>query len=131
MIFEWRWRLASALVVGALLCHAEWRSWGSRWPGNRLVLKLGELSYSLFLVHFPVLVFVGALWTRLELNSPEQAVLGLGVAFVLSLGLAGLFHRWVEQPAATLGRKLMGRGGKEAPGRRRERAYTQPALEIR
>ncbi|GBG03222.1 hypothetical protein AZSI13_25490 [Azospira sp. I13] len=131
MIFEWRWRLASALLVGALLCHAEWRGWGSRWPGNRLVLKLGQLSYSLFLVHFPVLVFVGALWTRLEFNSPEQAALGLGIAFLLSLGLAQLFHRWVEQPAAALGRQLMGRGGKGASGRRREPAYTRPALEIR
>ena len=32
MAFEWRWRLLSALLVGVLLWHAEWRGWGARWP---------------------------------------------------------------------------------------------------
>lgn len=106
MGFEWRWRLLSALLVGLLLWHAEWRGWGSRWPQHKAVLELGRISYSLFLVHFPVLVFVGALWTRLELYSPEQAALGLLLSFVCSVLLAQLFHRWVEQPAAALGRRL-------------------------
>lgn len=106
MGFEWRWRLLSALLVGLLLWHAEWRGWGSRWPQHKAVLELGRISYSLFLVHFPVLVFVGALWTRLELYSPEQAALGLLLAFVCSVLLAQLFHRWIEQPAAALGRRL-------------------------
>lgn len=113
MGFEWRWRLLSALLVGVLLWHGEWRGWGANWPRHKAVLGLGRISFSLFLVHFPVLVFVGALWARLELDSPELAVLALGLAFGLSLALAQLFYRWVELPAAALGRRL----GRRGPGR--------------
>lgn len=110
MGFEWRWRLLSALLVGMVLWHGEWRGWGANWPRHKAVLGLGRISFSLFLVHFPVLVFVGALWARLELDSPELAVLALGLTFGLSLVLARLFYRWVELPAAALGRRLGRRG---------------------
>ena len=106
MAFEWRWRLLSALLVGVLLWHAEWRGWGARWPRQPLLLGLGKIAYSLFLVHFPVLVFVAALWTRMGFNSPEMAAAGLAFAFAGSLALAHFFHRWIEQPAATLARRL-------------------------
>ena len=104
MIFEWRWRLASAFIVGLLLFAADHAGWGYRWPRGRVVAWLGKVSYSLFLVHFPVLVLVSTLWVRLEWDSPALALTGLGVSFALSLLSAALFHRWVEQPAAALGR---------------------------
>lgn len=44
MGFEWRWRLLSALLVGLLLWHAEWRGWGARWPQHKAVLELGRIS---------------------------------------------------------------------------------------
>ena len=81
-------------------------SWISRWPRQPLLLGLGKIAYSLFLVHFPVLVFVAALWTRMGFNSPEMAAAGLAFAFAGSLALAHFFHRWIEQPAATLARRL-------------------------
>ena len=106
MAFEWRWRLLSALLVGSLLWHAEWRGWGARWPNSPVLLGLGKIAYSLFLVHFPVLVFVATLWARMDLTSPEWATAGLLLAFATSLVAAQAFHRWVEQPAAALGRRL-------------------------
>ena len=126
MAFEWRWRLLSALLVGILLWHAEWRGWGTRWPRHPAILGLGRIAYSLFLVHFPVLVFVGGLWTRLGLNSPAQATAGLGLAFVASLVAAHYFHRWVERPAAALTRRLQHR-----PNPRAAESYVTPALQGR
>ena len=104
MVFEWRWRLLSAFIVGFLLFSAERMGWGVRWPRNRIILWLGNVSYSLFLVHFPVLVLVATVWTRLAWTTPSAAVAGLFVAFCLSVVAAGLFHRWVERPAGRLGR---------------------------
>jgi peptidoglycan/LPS O-acetylase OafA/YrhL len=104
MVFEWRWRLLSAFIVGFLLFSSERMGWGLRWPRNRAVLWLGNVSYSLFLVHFPVLVLVATLWTRQGWTTPSAAVAGLLVAFGLSLVAAGLFNRWVERPASRLGR---------------------------
>lgn len=128
MGFEWRWRLLSALLVGTLLWHSEWRGWGARWPRHPALLGLGKISYSLFLVHFPVLVLVGALWARLGFNTPDLAVLGLVLAFVASLGAARLFHRWVELPAAALGRRLQNRPPRRS---REEEDYGTPALQGR
>lgn len=105
MLFEWRWRLLSAFVVGILLFDSIRMGWGRGWPRNRLITWIGDVSYSLFLVHFPVLVFVATLWTRLEWTTPPAAMAGLLVAFGSSILVAGLFHRWVERPASRLGRK--------------------------
>jgi peptidoglycan/LPS O-acetylase OafA/YrhL len=76
-----------------------------QWPRGRAIAWLGKVSYSLFLVHFPVLVLVATVWTHLEWHSPAQAVAGLGMSFLLSLLAAVLFHRWVEQPASALGHR--------------------------
>ena len=104
MCFEWRWRLLSAFVVGCLLYSAEHAGWGARWPNNRLVIWLGNLSYSLFLVHFPVLVLIATVWTRMGWHSPMAALCGLLCAFCASLLTASLFYRWVERPSSRLGR---------------------------
>jgi len=104
MIFEWRWRLLSALVVGLLLYVVERRGWGARWPRVRMVSWLGRISFSLFLVHFPVLVLVGTLWARFGWASPAAGATGLLVAYGLSLLVADLFHGFVERPAGRLGR---------------------------
>jgi len=102
MVFEWRWRLLSASVVGLLLYSSEQMGWGRRWPRSRIILWLGDTSYSLFLVHFPVLILVATLWTQQGWNSPEAAVAGLVLAFVLSVLTAGVFNRWVERPSSRL-----------------------------
>jgi peptidoglycan/LPS O-acetylase OafA/YrhL len=115
MLFEWRWRLGIALVVGLLLFAGDRTGFAARWPRSRLIAWLGKISYSLFLIHFPVLVVVSAVWARLGWNTPELAVAGLLAAFALSLVSAAGFHRWIETPAARLARKYRPATG---PGRK-------------
>jgi peptidoglycan/LPS O-acetylase OafA/YrhL len=55
------------------------------------MVAIGRMSYSLYLWHWPV--FVGLRWT-LELESTSSRIL----AVALSLVLAVLSYRWVEQP---------------------------------
>jgi peptidoglycan/LPS O-acetylase OafA/YrhL len=105
MCHDWRWRLASALVVGLLLFLADKTGFATRWPQSRWVSRLGRVSYSLFLVHFPVLVIVSSVWARLGWTSPAAAVAGLFAAFAASVGAAFAFHRWVEEPSAALSRR--------------------------
>ncbi len=104
MVFEWRWRLLSASVVGFLLYSSLHSGWGQNWPRNRAILWVGNASYSLFLVHFPVLMIVATIWTRQGWTTALGAATGLFVAFGLSLLTAALFHRCVERPASKLGR---------------------------
>lgn len=103
MVFDWRWRLLSAFVVGFLLYASERMGWGYHWPRNRFITWLGNVSYSLFLVHFPVLVLVAAFWAWMGWVNPHGAAAGLLVAFGLSVAVAGVFHRWIERPASRLG----------------------------
>ena len=114
---DWRGRLVSALVVGCLLYAADRGGWSSRWPKSRLVARLGRMSYSLFLVHFPVLVIVSTVWVKVGWSSPWQAAGGLFAAFVASLGMATLFYRCIEKPAGALSRRWV------VPGRRNHREY--------
>lgn len=102
LFFEWRWRLGIALGVGFLLFAAERLEFGAYWPRNRVVARLGQVSYSLFLIHFPVLLVVAAIWARLGWSSPVGGITGLLAAFVLSIAAAFAFHRWVEVPAGRL-----------------------------
>lgn len=102
----WRWRLVAAMAVGAALFFAGATGWGSRWPKSRVVAWFGKISYSLFLVHFPVLVLVSTACIRLDWTSPEDAVAALGAAVALSIAAAAVFHRWVEIPAGHLARML-------------------------
>jgi peptidoglycan/LPS O-acetylase OafA/YrhL len=109
LLFEWRWRLGIAVAVGLLLFAAEKFEFAAHWPRNRIIAKLGQVSYSLFLIHFPVLVAVSALWARLGWTSPAAAVAGLLAAFLLSIAAAFAFYRWVEVPASHLTRRAEAR----------------------
>lgn len=113
---EWRWRLAVAGLLGLLLFAAESSGFTGRWPRNRVLARLGEVSFSLFLVHFPMLILVSALWARLGWNSPAAAIAGLLAAFLSSLAAAFAFHRWIETPAARLARRHSGRSRAAPPG---------------
>lgn len=59
--------------------------------------SLGKVSYSLYLVHEPILFFVAT-----HLYSPLGGSMWTGVLTVLvSLGVATVFYRWFEKPVLT------------------------------
>jgi peptidoglycan/LPS O-acetylase OafA/YrhL len=66
------------------------------WPRSPLVNYLGKISYSLFLIHFPVLLLVNAIGAQYLTTSTVVAVGGLLLAYVLSLGAAVLLYHGIE-----------------------------------
>jgi peptidoglycan/LPS O-acetylase OafA/YrhL len=105
LAFDWRWRLVSAVVIGLLLFGTVKSGLATSWPKSRLVAKLGSVSYSLFLVHFPVLVMIATVWEKLGWTSPSLAVTGLLTALLASIATSLVFHRYIELPALGLFRK--------------------------
>jgi peptidoglycan/LPS O-acetylase OafA/YrhL len=103
---EWRPRLVLALATGIILFCGGKIGALSRWPTSRAVAFMGRTSYSLFLIHFPVLVVVATLWERQQWTTPLGAVAGLMFAYVVSIAVATLFYRFVEEPAMRLGRRF-------------------------
>ena len=93
-------RMLVALGVGILLFCGGKVGFARTWPKSAVLGYLGRTSYSLFLVHFPMLVLVLTLWKWLEWTSSLATVTGLCGTYVLSLLASNLFYRFVEVPAA-------------------------------
>jgi len=106
LLYDWRWRLATALITGIVLFLGGKLGIMERWPASRLVGYLGRTSYGLFLIHFPVLIVVSTVWVRMDWATQGMAIAGLIVAYVASLAVAHVFHRAIELPAARLSRKF-------------------------
>ena len=75
--------------------------------GCKPLQYLGRISYSLFLVHYPVSWFVGRVGYRLTGDQPLAAVAWLMLGLFASIAVADLMYRFVERPALEWGRAIM------------------------
>src|SRR5690606_15361427 len=99
---------AALLLVATLHhrpLHRAFESPVARW--------LGRVSYSLYLVHWTVILFFACRLTSVQM-SPGQALLVLPLVLGLGLGLAELGYRVIERPSIAAGRWLS-RVGRPAP----------------
>lgn len=103
LAIEFRLRIAVALAVAlALGLSANSRPAGD---GSRLVAYLARISYSVFLVHFPVCLLVNAAFDRFAPGDPILHAIGLLVAWAASVAMGAVFHHGIEAPlAGRLGR---------------------------
>lgn len=102
LALEFRSRIALAAGVACVLflfgrikTASEGRAWTT-------IHGLGKISYSVFLIHFPVCLLVNAAFTRFVEPEPELQAFGMLVAWGASLAAGAVFHRWVEEPLGRL-----------------------------
>ncbi len=99
LMLDFRGRIAVALVIAVLL-GLTFRSTRLLPPrAARPLAFLGDISYSVFLVHYPVCLVVNAFFGRFVPAHPMANALGMLLAWGLSLLAGALFHRYVERPA--------------------------------
>jgi peptidoglycan/LPS O-acetylase OafA/YrhL len=104
---DFRSRISVALVLACVLFLFGRSSLASgRSQGWALVNRMATISFSVFLVHFPVCLVVNAAFTRFVSDQPHAQALGMLVAWAASLAAGAVFYRWVEVP---LGRVLAAR----------------------
>ncbi len=84
---------AVAIVVGALGVEDS-----GRLPSWRLMKWLGDASFSLYLVHAPIIDLCGIWWRTLGLSGPMQFVSFVLVSVGVSLCAGFATHRWIERP---------------------------------
>jgi peptidoglycan/LPS O-acetylase OafA/YrhL len=104
LAIEWRSRIAIALVSALLIAIAQRLDWLSmaRWPDAAQPLqRLGRISYSLFLIHFPVLLAANAAVGLLGPHAAWVDALAMALTFVLSVAAALLLYRGVEARPAS------------------------------
>jgi peptidoglycan/LPS O-acetylase OafA/YrhL len=103
LALDFRIRIAVASVVACVLfLFGRTRLSTYAGAGWTVVNYVGKISYSIFLVHFPVCLVVNAAFTRFV---PEDAYLqGAGVlcAWAASVAAGAVFFRWVEAPLSRL-----------------------------
>jgi peptidoglycan/LPS O-acetylase OafA/YrhL len=105
LVFEFRERIAVALAVAlwlgglmgqpALLAASK-----EALPllGERIIQWGGRTSYALFLVHFAVLTLMNTLYANLAQPSWGAVAACVVLYWLVSMGLASAFERWIERP---------------------------------
>lgn len=105
LVLDFRARIALALVVSMVLAAAQHGRWLTTWPRSRSLAYLGRISYSVFLLNFPVALVVNAWFTRHASADPVVQTLGVGLAW-LTCNLAGAaFHHAVESRLSRVSRR--------------------------
>jgi peptidoglycan/LPS O-acetylase OafA/YrhL len=94
---DFRERLLLALLMAFLLFSSYESNWSKYKLWNNPLRKIGEMSYSIFLVHFPVSLVVSGVWVQLYPSDPWMNVLGMGLSALLSLLLAIPFYKYIEK----------------------------------
>ena len=94
---DFRERLLIALLMAFLLFSSYQSSWSQSRFWNNPLRKIGEMSYSIFLVHFPVSLVISGIWVHVYPSDPWMNVLGMGLSASLSLLLAIPFYKFVEK----------------------------------
>ena len=100
LAFDFRGRLVVALLVALGLVGLQRGPWAARWLQQPWLLQLGQLSYSVFLIHFSVLLLVNAVVSHFWPIDVVANVIGMLFAFLLSLLAGAALHQLLEAPAA-------------------------------
>jgi peptidoglycan/LPS O-acetylase OafA/YrhL len=116
---DFRQRLVVVIVTAAVLALAQGQRRLTGLASPRPLRMLADMSYSLFLIHFPTCLVVNAWWSRHVRADPWLALLGMGMAWILSLAAAFLFHHLVEKRLSDLrpaGSRIRHRGSPDRAG---------------
>ena len=97
LVFEWRGRILLAGITALLLVVCMRTEGIARWKGLAPLRRLGEISYSVFLIHFSICILVNAVVNHFWHGSVTAAVVGLPFAFVLSLTAGYALYQTVER----------------------------------
>ncbi|WP_182119851.1 acyltransferase [Acidovorax sp. FHTAMBA] len=97
LVLDFRGRIVVALVTTVCLVGALRTGPLRAWCGLAPLVRLGQMSYSIFLVHFAVCLVVNTVVGRQWPEAPVPNMLGMVLAFVLSLAAGRQLYVRVEQ----------------------------------
>lgn len=97
LVLEWRARLVVSLMTAALLGLGLHTSYHPGHHFSRAVGWLSRISYSVFLIHYPIALLVGTLVAWLWPESISFAVVGYLTAWLVTLGLSHVLYHHVER----------------------------------
>lgn len=99
IVIDFRPRVLVALTVALVLATTHGIRAFSHAQPVRWLSFLGRISYSVFLVHFPVCMLINAAVFRSFQTDAAANLIGLFIAWVTSIGAGWLFYETVERRA--------------------------------
>ncbi len=96
LLLDFRLRIAVAGVVMLLLAWAKQHDALHRLRVPKFMIRIGRISYAIFLIHFPLLLFISAAAAHLLPAQPGTEWLVLLLTLCLSIPAGALFFRGVE-----------------------------------
>ncbi|MFY9137914.1 acyltransferase family protein [Zwartia sp.] len=103
---EFRKSVATATVSALILSIASARGWLEQWPRSARLHWLGERSYSIFLIHYGLIIGINALWSVWFPSGILINLLGIAVAVAVSIAGGAVLYRFVESRPGVLGLNL-------------------------
>ena len=100
LAIDFRSRIALALLLAGFVAWAVGSGVMARYAANKPLIWLGRISYSVFLVHFPVCLVINAAFVHFAPLTVGWQGAGMVVAWLASLGAGAAFHWLVEAPLA-------------------------------
>lgn len=103
LLLEWRDRIAIAAVSAWLLAVCGNLRWPAAWRGFQIapLTWIGQRSYSIFLIHFPMCLLVNAEVSRSWPDSVAANSLGIAFAMLLSIAAGAALYDCTENTKAT------------------------------
>lgn len=96
LVLEFRPRIAIALCIALALGISQRFRLEEKMPELRLAAWLGKISYSIFLIHYPVCVLVNTFVFRFAPNSARINLFGMFLAWMLSIAAGHFFYQYIE-----------------------------------
>lgn len=116
LLLDFRGRIAVALVTALVLGLLQASSGARSWSPLPSVQRLGQMSYSVFLVHFPVCLLVNTVFSQYWPTQTWANAGGMVLAFALSVRCGQYLYRNVETRLVCLPSALRLQGGLLAAG---------------
>jgi peptidoglycan/LPS O-acetylase OafA/YrhL len=104
--FHWQSEAGATLIFLGVLGNP----WARSVFSNRLTLWLGKLSFSVYLLHFPILFTIGCavFFACASLPYAVAFALTLVTGTLLTFGGAVIFERWIDRRAVALSKRITG-----------------------
>jgi peptidoglycan/LPS O-acetylase OafA/YrhL len=110
--------IGSVMIIGVVISFPS----QFRWLGQHVIAWLGFVSYSLYLVHLPIILACAAWSVRLHVPLLLGLAVGLGIAF----GVSHLLAVFVEKWGVAAGKKVCERLAVSSSDRRRTSSGSEP-----
>jgi peptidoglycan/LPS O-acetylase OafA/YrhL len=107
LLLDFRSRLAVALAVALMLgIFQKWDFLQARLRVRPLTF-LGRISYSVFLLNFPICLVINALFSHFAPDDPMVNAFGVLIAWAASVAAGALFYRAVESRTRQIEKGMM------------------------